>query len=171
MCGDLCTCFGFHRECFGAQHPFTQAVAQPVHQLVIRAHALLHDLRRDADHVRVANLAALHHFNDGHARAQFAGLRRHAHHTDIRGFQSIQHGRGCDAHGPWTKIFQQQSGVKRAPVVQRGGDTGSNGAAGFIGNQRHVLARTHSETRFHGVSRAGHQVRLWRTKVHLSNST
>ena len=69
MRGNLCASFGFYRERFGAQHAFAQAVAQAIHQLVIRAHALLHDLRSDPDHVRVTNLAALHHFHDGHARA------------------------------------------------------------------------------------------------------
>ena len=152
-----CSRFGSYRECFGAQHAFTEAVAQSIHHLVVRAHALLHDLWRNADHVRVPNLAALDHSDDGHARTQFAGLRRHAHHAHVSSFQGIQHRRGRSAHWAWSEVFQQQSVIRRAPVVQRGGDTGGNGAAGFIGNQRDLFAGTHTETRFHGVARAGHQ--------------
>src|SRR5260370_38705411 len=65
---DLRSRFGLYGEGFGAQHAFTQAVAQAVHHAVIRAHALLHDLWRDPDHVRVTNLAAFDHSHYGHAR-------------------------------------------------------------------------------------------------------
>src|SRR6267154_1778521 len=61
--------------------------------------------------------------------------------------------------------------VERAPVVQCGGDAGCDSAAGFIGNQSDVFAGTHTKTRFHGVPGAGHQVRLWQTKLHPNNST
>jgi hypothetical protein len=40
--------------------------------------------------------------------------------------------------------------------VHRHGDAGRNGAAGFIGNQRNVFSRTHTQARFHGVARARH---------------
>jgi hypothetical protein len=114
---------------------------------------------------------ALDHSYDGHARTQFARLRRHTHHANIRGFQHLQHIRGRSLHRPRPKIFQKQSGIRRATIVQRGGNTGRYGAAGFIGNQRHMLARTHTKARFHGVPRPGHQVWLWSSKVHLINST
>src|SRR4029077_9556628 len=39
--------------------------------------------------------------------------------------------------------------------------------AGFVRDQRYVLARLHREARFHGVSRARHQLQLWRTESHI----
>jgi hypothetical protein len=56
---------------------------------------LQHDLRRDADHVGVANLAALDDFHDGHARAELSRLRVHAQHAHIRFLKGVEHlGRG-----------------------------------------------------------------------------
>src|SRR5271165_3627847 len=72
-------CFGFYGERLRAEHAFTEFVAQAVHHTVIGAHALLHNFRSYADHVGVADSAAFDDADDGHARAEFAGLRRHAH--------------------------------------------------------------------------------------------
>ena len=55
------TRFGHHRQRFRAKHPLSQAIAQFIHFLIVRPHALLHDLRRHSDHVRVANPPPLHH--------------------------------------------------------------------------------------------------------------
>src|SRR2546427_814317 len=42
---------------------------------VVRAHSLLHDLRRYSDHVRVTDLPPFDYSHDGHARGQLARLR------------------------------------------------------------------------------------------------
>jgi len=167
MRGDLRARFRLYGEGFGTKHALAQAVAEAVHHEVVRAHALLHDLWRHADHVRVSNLPALDHSYDGHARTQFARLRRHAHHADIRGFQGFQHIRGRSLHGARPKLFQKQSRIRGITVVQGGGDARGHSAAGFIGDQRHVFAGMHTKACFHGVARAGHQFRLRGTKLHL----
>jgi hypothetical protein len=53
-------------------------------------------------------------------------------------------------------------------VFDGGGDACGDGSAGFISDEGDVLARTHAEASFHGVSSAGHQLRFWEAKVHLS---
>src|SRR5258708_11807752 len=58
VCSYFSPRFCSYREGFGAKHALAQLVAQAIHHAVIRAHALLHDLWRHANHVRVANLAA-----------------------------------------------------------------------------------------------------------------
>ena len=73
-----------------AEHALAELVAQAVDQAVVGAHALLHDFGSDADHVGVADLTALDDPDDGHARAEFAGLRRHAHSANVGGLESLQ---------------------------------------------------------------------------------
>ena len=171
MRSNLRPCFGLYREGFSAQHAREQLFTQLIHQAVIRAHALLHDLGCDTDHVRVTNLAALDHSHDGHTRSQFARLRRHAQHADIRRFESVEDHPRRSLHRPRSKVFQKQARIGGAPLVQSGGDAGGHGPAGFIGNQGHVFTGAHAQTCFHGVARAGHQFLLWGTKFHLVNST
>src|SRR5579859_3518776 len=92
MRGEFGACFGFYRKRLGAQHTLTKLVAEPIHETIVGAHSLLHDFRRDADHVRVANLATLDNLDDRHARAELAGLRGHAQDADIGGFQGVEYG-------------------------------------------------------------------------------
>src|SRR5689334_18839456 len=56
--GEFCARLGFYRESFRAQHAFPELVAQPVNHAVVGAHALPHDFRRYANHMRVTNLTA-----------------------------------------------------------------------------------------------------------------
>src|SRR6266478_5613102 len=107
MRGDFRSGFGFYSEGFGAKHALAQLLAEAIHQAVIRAHALLHDLWRDSDHVRVTNLAALHHSYDGHARTKLARLWGHAEHADVRGFQGFQHYCWRNLHRPRSKLFKK----------------------------------------------------------------
>ncbi len=98
--------FGLNRERFGVEHAFAELVAKAIYHAVIRAHSLLHDFSGDTDHVGVADLAALDDTNDGHARAEFADLRRHAHGAYVGGFESSEDGRRGGGHGPRTKLFE-----------------------------------------------------------------
>ena len=68
-------------------HPVEEFFAEAVDERVVRAHALLHDFGRDADHVGVANLAAFDDAHDIFARAQFAGHRIHAQDSGIGAFE------------------------------------------------------------------------------------
>src|SRR5579872_5772103 len=167
MRGEARASFRSYRECFGAEHAFAELVAQAVHHAVIGTHALLHDFRRDAHHVRVADLAALDDTDDSHARAEFAGSRRHAHSANVGGFEGLQYFDWRGGHGARAKILQKQTGVLRAAVFDRGGDTSGDGAAGFVGDEGDVFARTDTEASLHGVLRAGHQLWVWVAKVHL----
>jgi hypothetical protein len=128
---------------------------------------LLHNFRSHADHVSVADLAAFDDADDGHARAEFAGLRRHAHRAYVANFESLQDIRRGRAHRTWTKIFEEQPSVSRVTVFNGGGDAGGDGAAGFVGDKRNMLAGTNAEASFHGVLGAGHQLWVWVAKVHL----
>jgi len=64
MCGEFVP-VSFYGESFGAQHAFRELVAEAIDHAVVGAHALLHKFRRYADHVRVADLAALDDSDDG----------------------------------------------------------------------------------------------------------
>ena len=111
----------------------------------------------DADHVGVANLAALHNFYDGHARAQFAGLRRHAQDAHVGFFQRVQYFRRGFAHRARTKIFQQECVVFGAAIFQRRRQAGGYRLAHFVGDQCHAFAGADGEAGFDGVFGAGHQ--------------
>ncbi len=67
---------------------------------------MLHDFRSYADHVSVANLAALDDPNDGHARGELTGQRVHAQDPDIGGFKGFENGRRRGLDRPRTEIFQ-----------------------------------------------------------------
>ena len=134
MRGDVGARLGFYGEGFGAHHALAEFVAQAVHHAVVGAHTLLHDFSGDADHVGVANLATLDNFDDGHARAKFAGLRGHAHDSYVSGFQRLQNFWWGFAHGTWVKIFQQKTIVFRAAIVECRGEAGCDRLAYFIGD-------------------------------------
>ena len=48
--------------------------------------------RSDADHVRVTNVAAFDNSYDGHARGEFAGLRRHDENANVGCFERVEDG-------------------------------------------------------------------------------
>jgi hypothetical protein len=56
----------------------------------------------------------------------------------------------------------------RTAVFDGGSNAGGNRAAGFVGDERNVLAWADAETGLHGVLGAGHQLWVWVAKVHLS---
>ncbi|GAC1626649.1 MAG: hypothetical protein PVS2B2_20120 [Candidatus Acidiferrum sp.] len=159
-------CPRFYGKSFGSKHAFAQLVAQAVDQAVVRAHALLHDFRRDANHVRVADLAALYDLNYGHARAQFAGLWRHAQDAGVGGFQSVEDFAWCGVHWARAEFFEKETGAFRATVIERGGEASRDGPAGFIGDERDVFARLHGQAGFDGVFCAGHKSCLWWAEAH-----
>src|SRR5271165_1045574 len=117
MGGDVGAGFGFYRERFGAEHAVAEFVAKFVNLQVIGAHALLHDFRSDADHVGVADLAALDDFDDGHAGAEFAGLRGHAQDADVGGFQGFENLWRSFADGARVKVLQEEGGRGGATVA------------------------------------------------------
>jgi hypothetical protein len=55
-----------------------------------------------------------------------------------------------------------------AAVFDGSGDAGGYGTAGFVSDKRDMLAGVDTEASFHGVLGAGHQLRVWVAKVHLS---
>ena len=117
MGGNVGAGFGFYGQGFGAEHAFAEFVAQLVNLQIIGAHALLHDFGSYADHVGVTDLAALDDFYDGHAGAEFAGLRGHAEDADIGGFQRLQNFFRRFAHGAGTEVFQQELGCGGVTVA------------------------------------------------------
>jgi hypothetical protein len=117
--------------------------------------------------VGVADLAAFDDADDGHAGAEFAGLRRHAHGANVGGFESLQNVGGRGSHWARTKILEKQASVLCAAVFDGGGDAGGDGATGFVGDESDVFAGAYAEAGFDGVFGAGHQLWVWVTKVHL----
>ena len=105
---DGCAGFGANGERLRAEHAFAEFVAEAIDHFVVGAHALLHDLRSDADHVGVANLAALDDFDDGHAGAEFAGLRGHGHDADVGFFERVENERGGGLHRARAEVFEKQ---------------------------------------------------------------
>ena len=71
-------------------HALAQRRAQPIDEPVVGAHALHHDLRRDADHVRVADLPPLHGGDDRHARGELALLRVHAEDAGVGALERVE---------------------------------------------------------------------------------
>ena len=71
-------------------HAIAELLAQAIDLAVIRAHALAHDPRRDADHVRVADPAPLDDRDDGHARGELAFLGLHAQDPGVGLFERIE---------------------------------------------------------------------------------
>src|SRR5216684_5006799 len=132
MCGEFGARFSFYGESFGAQHAFAELVAEAIDHAVVGAHALLHNFRRNTDHVRVADLAALDDSDDGHARAEFAGLRVHAENASVGGFEGVEHGGGRCLYGARAEIFEQETGACRMHIFHGGSEAGGDGAAGHI---------------------------------------
>jgi hypothetical protein len=113
-------------------------------------------------------LAALDDANDGHARTELAGLRRHAHRAYVASLEGLQDSRRSHAHWPGAKIFEKQAGVLCSAIFDSGRYAGGDGAASFVSNESDVFAGADTEASLHGVLGAGHQLWVWVAKVHLS---
>src|ERR1700719_2757152 len=109
MGGELGARFSFYSKRFRSQHAFAEFVAESINETVVGAHALLHNFGRNANHVRVANLAALNDFDYSHARAKFTGLWGHTQDADVGGFESVQYGRRSRFDGAWAKVHGNNS--------------------------------------------------------------
>src|SRR6267142_410894 len=140
MGGEFCAGFGFYGEGFGAEHAVAELVAEAIDHAVIGAHALLHDFGSYADHVGVADLAALDDFDDGHARGELAGLRVHAEDTDVGGFEGFEHGSRGRLYGARAEIFEEETGAWGVEIFDGGGEAGGYGAAGFVGDEGDFFA-------------------------------
>jgi hypothetical protein len=79
-------------------------------------------------------LAAFDDANDGHARAELAGLRCHAHGAYVSGLESLQDVRWRDRHGARAKIFKLQAGVLCVTLFDGGGDAGGDRSTSFVGD-------------------------------------
>src|SRR5258705_5929398 len=141
MGGEFCAGFGLYGEGFGAEHAVAELVAEAVDHAVIGAHALLHDFGSYADHVGVADLAALDDFDDGHARGEFAGLRVHAEDADVGGFEGFEYRGGGGFYRAGSGIFEGGAGARGVGVFDGGGGAGGFGGAGPRGDGGGPFAR------------------------------
>jgi hypothetical protein len=158
MGGKFCAGFGFYGEGFGAEHAVAELVAEAIDHAVIGAHALLHDFGSYADHVGVANLAALDDFDNGHAGGEFTGLRVHAEDADVGGFEGVEYrGRG-GFYRAGGEIFEEETGAWGVEIFDGGGEAGGYGAAGFVRDEGYLFAGFDAEAGFYGVLGAGEQV-------------
>ena len=104
----------------------------------------------------VADLAAFNGSNDGHAGAQFAGLRSHAEDTDVDGFERLQDLFGCFSDGTEPEVFQQEFVRGGTAVLDGRSQAGGYRFADGVGDQGNLFAGTDGQAGFHGVFRAGH---------------
>ena len=72
-------------------HPLAELLAEAIDLTVIGPHALAHDPRRDANHVRVPDAAPLDDADDRHARRQLPFLRLDAQDARIRSVERVEH--------------------------------------------------------------------------------
>ena len=72
----------------------------------------------DVDHVRVADLAAVHHVGHLHARAQFVGLRLDGEDAHLAGFQVVQHGARHVGQRARRQILENPASIRRAQLVE-----------------------------------------------------
>ncbi len=120
--------------------------------------------RSDADHVRVANLAAFDDFDDSHTRAEFAGLRRHGHDADVGVFERVENQRGRGLHRSWAEVFEKQRQAQSFAFLESGFDGGGDGTAFFVSDQRDFFVRLDGEASFNGIVGARHQLGLRRAE-------
>ena len=135
-------------------HPVEEFFAEAVYERVVRAHALLHDFGSDADHVRVANLAALDDADDVFARAQLAGHRIHAQDSGVGAFERIENRLRCARQRTRRKIFQQKFFAGRAAHFNCACQACGNFLAGAVGNEGDAFTGLDREAGFDCVSRA-----------------
>ena len=79
------------RQRLRAIHPLAELRAQTIDLKVVGTHTLPHDLRRDANHVGVADAAPLDDPNDGHPGRQFALLWLDAQDPRFSVFERAKH--------------------------------------------------------------------------------
>ena len=94
-------------------HPVAQLRAQSIDKPVIRAHALTHDLRRDANHVRVPDAPPFDDADNGHAGRQLAFLRLDAQDAGVRELERAQNfGWRRDDRTWGNRLNQEATGVR-----------------------------------------------------------
>ena len=125
-------------------HALQKFFAQPVNHVVVRAHPLLHNFRRHANHVRVANVAPLDDSHDIFARAQLAGHRLHAQNSSIGTPQRIQHLLRRAFQRPRRQILEQKAFADSIALFQCRREASRHCLARKIGNQRNALASAES---------------------------
>ena len=136
-------------------HALQEFFAEAIYHGVVGAHALLHDFWSDADHVGVADVAALDDRDDIFAGAEFAFLRLHAEDAGIGAAEGVEDwlwGAGDRAR---REIFEEETFADGAALIQSSGQAGGYGLAGAIGDQGNAFAGLDRETGFDGVAGAG----------------
>ena len=140
-------------------HPLAQLLAEPIDEPVVRAQPFAHDLRRDPDHVRVADAPPLDQPDDGHARRKLPFLRLHAQNAGV-GLLERRRGpaAGARPHRPRRDRFDEHRVGVRLVLRQCRLETRRHGATRLVGDQRDPFTGLDRQTGPDGVARAGHQV-------------
>ena len=162
---------GFDAQPLGARHPLAEALAQLIDQAVVGAHPLFHDLRRDPDHVRVADRAALDDRHDRHAGAELALLGLDAQDAGVGPLEHREHGGRRGRHRPRGHLLDQHPFVPRAHLVEHRGDARRHFRARLVGDQRDPLAALDGEADLDGVARARRQFGGWSSKHRSDHSS
>ena len=139
-------------------HTLAQLCAEAVHQPVVGAHPLHHDLGRHANHVRVADPPPLDDGDNVHAGAELPFLRLHAEDAGVGVLERVDDLGWNRRQRPRRHVLDQNRTGARSDGVQREGQAGGHFRAGAIGDQRHLFARRDAETHFHGIASPGREL-------------
>ncbi len=145
-------------------HPVAQTIAQTIHLAVIRPHPLLHNLRRNAHHVRITYPPPLDNPHNLPPRRQFPNQRLKAKYPRIRSLERIQNRRRRIHQRPRRIILHAKSLPIRPAILKRRRQRSRHLPRRLIKYQNHALPRHHRKTSLHGVPRPIHQFRIHRIK-------
>ena len=146
---------GPHRQAPRGRHAVAQLLAETIDAAVVGAHALAHDARRDADHVRVADPPALDDADDRAPRVELAlraAGRRGCRRRRARARPALPAARWSSAAAASASIDRQ---VATAPALaERLLEAGGDLRARPVGDQRHALAGLDRQAGLDGIARA-----------------
>jgi len=148
------------------RHPVAQLGAQTIHLPVIGTHPLLHDLGRDADHVRVSDPPLLDDAHNRHPGGELPFLGLNAEDPDVGDLEQTENLGGCLQHRTLRYRLDQQRHRVGPPLVERLLDTRRDIAARLVGDQRHALARLDIQAHIDGIVRAETEGVGERAEVH-----
>ena len=151
-------CWSGGADTGGAAHAIQNLLREAVNLVVVGAHAVAHDLRRDVDHVGVTHAAAVHDIGHLHARAQFIGLHLHGENRNLGRFHILKHRGGHVCERARREVFKNE-GIERASALgELGGNRSCDGLRHAIGDQRDLFVRLNAQTGEDGGAGAGNKL-------------
>ena len=130
-------------------------MGEAVDGVVVGAHAITHDFRRDVDHVGVAHAAAIDDVGHLHARVQFVGLDLDGEDGDGGGFHVFEDCGGHVSKRARREVFEDEGVEGAAALFQLRSDGGGDGLGDAVGDERDLLVGLDAEAGEDGGAGAG----------------